>query len=58
MGTDFDTVWSARTIGGYPFFVLGSEDESTGATISDVQLSWLETALAAAAESAAGNRSS
>ena len=54
MGTDFDTVWSSRTICGYPFIVLGSEDDSTGATISDAQLSWLETALAEAAESAAG----
>ena len=54
MGTDFDTVWSTRTIGGYPFIILGSEADSTGATISNAQLSWLETALADAAASADG----
>ncbi len=50
MGTDFATVYASRDIGGYPFLVLGSEADTTGATISDAQLDWLETALKAAAE--------
>ena len=54
MGTDFDTVWSVREIAGYSFIVLGSESDSTGATISNAQLSWLETALEAAAATADG----
>jgi len=54
MGTDFATVYASRDIGGYPFLVLGSEADTTGATISDAQLDWLETALKAAAESHPG----
>ena len=54
MGTDFDTVWSVREIAGYSFIILGSEADSTGATISNAQLSWLETTLEAAAAAADG----
>ena len=54
MGTDFSEVYASRDIGGYPFLVLGSEADTTGATISAVQLNWLETALKEAAASHPG----
>lgn len=54
MGTDFSEVYASRDIGGYPFLVLGSEADTTGATISAVQLDWLETALKEAAASHPG----
>lgn len=54
MGTDFSEVYASRDIGGYPFLVLGSEADTTGATISAVQLDWLETALKEAADAHPG----
>lgn len=54
MGTDFSEVYASRDIGGYPFLVLGSEADTTGATISDAQLDWLETALKEAADTHPG----
>ncbi len=54
MDTDFDTVWFTREIGGYSFIVMGSEDDSVGATISNAQLNWVERELAEAAAKADG----
>ena len=54
MGTDFSEVYASRDIGGYPFLVLGSEADTTGATLSSAQLDWLETALEEAADTHPG----
>ena len=54
MGTDFSEVYASRDIGGYPFLVLGSEADTTGATLSSAQLDWLETALKEAADTHPG----
>ena len=54
MGTDFSEVYAAREIGGYSFLTLGSEDDTTSATISDEQLDWFANALQTAAQNANG----
>ena len=54
METQSDTVWFTREIGGYSFIVLGSEDATTGATISENQLDWLEGELEKAEEKRPG----
>ena len=54
MGTDFSEVYASRDVGGYPFLVLGSEADTTGATLSNAQLDWLEAALKEAAASHPG----
>ncbi len=54
MDTAFETVWFTREVNGYTFIVMGSEDDSTSAVISDAQLDWVEDALTKAAETSDG----
>lgn len=54
MGTDNKTVWYTREISGYSFIVMGQEETSVACDISDEQISWLESAMAAAAEKSRG----
>ncbi len=54
MGREIDSVYFTYEINGYHFIVLGSDDTSTAATVSDEQLAWTESALAEAAADSAG----
>ncbi len=42
---DVDKFYFSTEVKGYPFIVLGSEDDTTYGTISDEQLQWLETEM-------------
>lgn len=47
---EIDNMYYSTEINGYPFIVLGSEEDSTDAYISPEQLAWLEAEMAKAAE--------
>lgn len=54
MGREIDGVDFTYDVNGYRFIVLGSDDTSTAATLSDEQLAWADEALAEAAAEFAG----
>ncbi len=49
-GREISEMYYSTTVNGYPFIVLGSEDDRTSAYFSDTQLEWLEAEMAAAAK--------
>ncbi|MBR5426768.1 MAG: metallophosphoesterase [Clostridia bacterium] len=54
MNREIDGVNFTYDVNGYRFIVLGSDDTSTAATLSDEQLAWADEALAEAAAEFAG----
>lgn len=54
MGTQNEKPYFTYEVSGYQFVVLAPEDTSVGATVSDAQLAWADSALAAAASKSAG----
>ena len=52
MGTENTQVYFKREIKGYTFLVMGTEDSTTDATISEAQVQWLAQEMKAAYEAA------